>query len=354
MSKDKPKPWTPKWDGQDWIVDFRPNGSGHRRIRRGLKIHDPRGGKLARDTARQIWDAERARLEARHRIGGTPFFEAAATYVRSGGEARFLPPILRHFGPAVLVEDIGPLEITGAGLALYPDATEGTRKRQVRTPIRAVINFHRGESPQRGVDQPRTRWLTPDEAEALIAACDPLTLQKVAFLLGSGCRTSEIWPLRSQDYNRPTRQFWIDTPKNGHPRWVTLPERAVALMGELPQFGILFLTPKGKPYVQRSGGGGQMQAAFNRARDKAGLSDDVTPHVLRHTWATWFYAQTRDFGDLMDLGGWQKADMANRYRKLAPADLGERLAGLGWDFRRPATQWAPNRNEVGYFRNRKI
>lgn len=77
-----------------------------------------------------------------------------------------------------------------------------------------------------------------------------------------------------------------------------------------------------------------MQTAFNKARDAAGLGDNVTPHVLRHTWATWFYAQTRDFGTLMDQGGWSKADMANRYRKLAPDDLSERLLKHGWDFRR--------------------
>jgi len=66
--------------------------------------------------------------------------------------------------------------------------------------------------------------------------------------------------------------------------------------------------------------------------DLAGLGADVTPHVLRHTWATWFYSQTRDFGGLLDLGGWRKADMAQRYRKIAPADLPARLMAHGWDY----------------------
>lgn len=75
-----------------------------------------------------------------------------------------------------------------------------------------------------------------------------------------------------------------------------------------------------------------MQTSFNAARDAAGLGREVTPHVLRHTWATWFYAQTKDFGGLMDLGGWAKADMANRYRKIAPDDLAARLRRIGWEF----------------------
>ena len=53
---------------------------------------------------------------------------------------------------------------------------------------------------------------------------------------------------------------------------------------------------------------------------------------MRHTWATWFYAQTRDFGALLDQGGWAKADMANRYRKIAPDDLTDRLLAMGWNF----------------------
>lgn len=96
--------------------------------------------------------------------------------------------------------------------------------------------------------------------------------------------------------------------------------------------GPAFLTPYGHPIVVAKGRGGQMQTSFNRARDAVGLGPDVTPHVLRHTWATWYYAQTLDFGGLLDLGGWDKADTANRYRKIAPDDLPDRLRAHGWIF----------------------
>jgi integrase len=76
-----------------------------------------------------------------------------------------------------------------------------------------------------------------------------------------------------------------------------------------------------------------MAEAFGKVREAAGLGEDIVPYTLRHTWATWFYARTKDFGRLLDLGGWNKADTANRYRKAAPADLGNRLLEHGWDFR---------------------
>ncbi|TNC43554.1 hypothetical protein FHG66_20950, partial [Rubellimicrobium rubrum] len=95
-----------------------------------------------------------------------------------------------------------------------------------------------------------------------------------------------------------------------------------------------FRAPNGEEYVLHDRRGGQMAKAFNKIRDTAGLGDDVVPYTLRHTWATWFYAQTGDWKRLLDLGGWNKGDTARRYTKAAPEDLGNRLLAHGWDFRR--------------------
>ncbi len=76
-----------------------------------------------------------------------------------------------------------------------------------------------------------------------------------------------------------------------------------------------------------------MAVAFGKIRSTAGLGNDVVPYTCRHTWATWFYSQTKDWGGLLDQGGWNRADTANRYLKIAPGDLGQRLLAHGWDFR---------------------
>ncbi len=75
-----------------------------------------------------------------------------------------------------------------------------------------------------------------------------------------------------------------------------------------------------------------MAAAFTTVRKAAGLGPDVTPYVLRHTWATWVYAQTKDELLLRTLGGWSRKDMVFHYAKLASPDLLERLLRFGWDF----------------------
>jgi integrase len=292
-------------------------------------------------------EAYRARREAeliqRRALGPAAtrtFADAVIAYVEAGGEARFLGPILEHFGPDKLVADIDLDAVQSAARSLYPDAAPATINRQLITPISAVVSTHYRATGQRPPVFPRrreppgrVRWLTPDEAERLVDACDARIRPVVLFLLGTGCRTSEAFRLEAPDLHLLTREAWIADPKNGIARMVRFPDRTAEALRALPSEGPVFRTPRGTPYRVTPGRGGQMQAAFNAARDAAGLGPEVTPHVLRHTWATWFYAQTRDFGGLMDCGGWQKADMANRYRKLAPADLGARLQARGWDFR---------------------
>lgn len=278
---------------------------------------------------------------------------AAKGYVAAGGEARFLTRIIRYFGADKMVEDITKADIEEAGEALYPKGATDTRRRQVRVPINAVVNWATDNRRQPSTDKRRVRWLTPEEAEKLLKAAANLTLprhsiperytvQKIAALLGTGMRTGECFAAEAIDFNQSTAQLWLPGIEDGSgktvssARWVEFPERAIKVMGDLPEEGRLFKTPYGKDIVLRKNGGGQMAASFKKAVVAAELETKgprkVTPHTLRHTWATWFYAQTRDFGRLQDLGGWEKADTANRYRKLAPADLSERLFKHGWDF----------------------
>lgn len=344
------KDWEPEWEAETgWRVDFTVQG---KRIRRRLGIRDKSIKDLARKQAealyRAAWEKHLAPPEPVRR--GTPFSKAARGYIEAGGEARYLPPLIRHFGPDALIEDIGEAEMIEAAIALYPGRAPDTIRRQVRVPISAVIRWAQGRRRRPSTDNRRVRWLTPEEAERLLIAAahltlprhsepEPYTLAKVAFLLGTGCRASECFAAEVRHWNPGTRQWWIPADIEGagktaaSARWVRLPERSIECLGDLPEVGRAFRTPYGKPIIVERGRGGQMQASFNRARDAADLGADVTPHVLRHTWATWYYAQTRDFGGLMDLGGWAKADMANRYRKLAPDDLGDRLLAHGWDFR---------------------
>ncbi len=276
-------------------------------------------------------------LENERRHGPrTTFAEAAERYMQDGGEKRYMIPVLKYLGNTV-IDDITPQVIAEAARALYPKVKPQTRHRQAVTPIRAVLGHHeRGGLRQAVPDEARVRWLTPEEAEHFISCAeDPRAYRLIMTLLGTGCRTSELVKLHTENINIPTAQAFIADPKNNRPRWAPIERNRSlpALLDGLPEQGAAFRTPKGEAYKIRSNNsGGQFAVMFNRVRELAGM-EDITPHVLRHTWATWYYAATHhNLAALMNAGGWAKTDMAMRYTKLAPADLAERLRKYGWNF----------------------
>ncbi|MGX0878964.1 integrase [Roseovarius sp. MBR-154] len=346
-NRQKRNAWDPYWveKAGDWASDFLIDG---RRFRRRLGIRSAEMKTRANEEAKrfyeQAWDEVKrpAVVEIPEKI---PFYLAALRYMQQGKERRFLPRIIEFFGEDTMIEDIDTMVIAAAAAEIYPNAKPETVKRQLKTPIMAVVNFAQGTGREKSQDTKRTRWLTPEEAERLLFyASNPRkaglhdphlrTLQKIAFMLGGGAGPGETFAAQVDNWNAATSEWWLDgTKTNYRARFVLLPQRSVDLMGDLPESGPAFLAPDGQPYVARKNGGGQMAEAFGKIRDAAKLGKDVVPYTLRHTWATWFYAQTKDFRRLIDLGGWNKSDTANRYCKVAPKDLGNRLLQHGWDFR---------------------
>jgi integrase len=300
-------------------------------------------------------EAIRIRTEAQALERGTygkkataTFAEAALSYIESGGETRFLEPVLRHFGPTTLLSEIDNEAINAAARRIYPTAAPSTVNRQLITPISAILTMAAEDGlcdfrkfRRRKVTAQKMRWLTPAEWDALESHLAPHLKPLCLFLIGSGARCRESLTLPASNIFLTSGQARLQDTKNGHERMVDFPERTRAALiaaGIAPGGGNAFKTNKGNNYRLLENAGGAIKTGFNNARDKAGLASDgpdkVTPHTLRRTWATWHYAQTRDFGKLLDLGGWSKADVANIYRKAAPDDLAQQLLDHGWDFRR--------------------
>ncbi len=270
------------------------------------------------------------------------FAEAALDYMETGGETRFLAPILKHFGDDFLMRDLDNAALNKAAAKLYPDATNATINRQLITPVRAIATqaAEDGKMPFRKFrtrkgDKARTRWLQPAEMESLLDNAGAHLVPILAVMVGTGARVGECLKAEVRNLHPDTGQLWLDDTKSDWPRMLKMPARArdLILAAGVPEAGALFRRPDGDPYIMAPRQV-PIKTAFIRARKAAKLGPDVTPHVLRHTWATWFHAATKDFGGLLDLGGWRTPDMAQRYRKIAPDDLGDQLLKYGWDFTR--------------------
>jgi integrase len=255
----------------------------------------------------------------------------------SVGTAALLARLTAHIGPGRKLRDIDQSAVDRACIALCrPEAAPGTKLRNVITPLRAVLTHsaRRGwcdlpaiETPKGASGVKRTRWLTPDEFTRLRDAAAPHLRPLIVFMVCTGARVgSEALELRWSDVDLEHARALLRDTKNGRDRLVDLPPAAIAALSAMPgregnPQAVVFPRHDGIAYAEREGAGGQVKTAWATARRGAALGSDVTPHTLRHTWATWHYALHRDLLRLKADGDWSSVSLVERYAKLAPETM---------------------------------
>lgn len=256
--------------------------------------------------------------------------------------------LLKHFGKTAQANQIDQRQIDRACAALLrPNPKPATRLREIVTPCRAILahgarremcgtpKFEQGKS-----SPSRTEWLSPVEVDRLIAAAAPHIQPLLTFLAGTGVRMGEAMALEWRDVDLHTGVVRIRQTKQGTLRTVELCPRVLGALasitgparpkrlggGSYPrsEAGAVFRTRAGDAYVPRTGGG-QIKTAWRRALQRAGIDRDVSPHSLRHTWASWHYAVHHDPLLLRHEGGWSTVSMVERYAHLAPASLARQI-----------------------------
>lgn len=276
-----------------------------------------------------------------------PFATAMVAYLDSGKDARFLGRLLDHFQETRL-GDIDNVSMARAANALYPGRAPATIRRHLYVPMSAIINFVKDDklrAPKGG--GARTMFVMPSLAEAIIQAAttqpSPWLPALITFLFGQGTRTGETFAIDGRDdISLAGRWAILRDPKNGHERRVTLQPRVVAALSVLPNIGDrgpLFRRFDGKAFAEKIGRGGQIRTAFARAVENGGGDPKIiTPHVCRHSWATWFYSQTKDTLRLKEEGGWLSNEH-QRYVKLGTPEIGAEAFAKGWDFKTSGENW---------------
>ncbi len=263
------------------------------------------------------------------------------------------------------IETIDQIAVDEAVSALVgDDAAPATKIRAVIGPVATVLRHHaaRGRCARPAFAKPqvpvsRTPFLEPRQALALIAAAAAHLKPLLVFLFGTGARLGEALGLDWEQVDlQVARARLIDT-KNGADRLAALPQAVVVALASLPhRTGAVFRRDDGAPYADREGeGGGQIKTGWKAACSRAGLvvpalDPDGTPaldadgnrimlarfkpHDARHSWATWFYALSRNLLLLKDEGGWRSDDMVTRYAKLMRVEF-EADVALVWGGQHP-------------------
>ncbi|MEM6681838.1 MAG: tyrosine-type recombinase/integrase [Pseudomonadota bacterium] len=284
------------------------------------------------------------------------FGELVVSYLEDGGDARFLekPMDYYEFTP---FDEITDEMIIEDGRVAYPGRKASTIRRNWDTPIRAVLRHHTAPKRRKAEDEGRIYFFTPEQADKLIEAysvgryaTDLWGRALITFLFGQGSRVGETLSIDAKDDLSLQHGYAIlrDT-KNKSQRKLTLIPRVVTALRTLPNIGEpgpLFRRFDGKPFAEKVNRGGQIRTRFNRAVADIGMNPRLyTPHVCRHSWATWFYSQTKDEKRLRDEGGW-KSDQYRRYVQLSSTSLGEEAQKRNWGFGRESHDWRSGVREV--------
>lgn len=175
----------------------------------------------------------------------------------------------------------------------------------------AVRSFHRflcseglcAGNPTLQVSAPRITAALPHslsaaEIEALLGAAqgdDPFSLRDLAMLevlYATGLRVSELIALKAEDF-RFDAGYLIAFGKRRKERVIPLNDAALAAVQSYQEYGRPRLDRSGKSvpflFLNREGGGLTRQGFWKIIRRRAleaGISKKITPHTLRHSFAT--------------------------------------------------------------------
>jgi integrase len=162
----------------------------------------------------------------------------------------------------------------------------------------------------------RVRYLTRDEAAALIKACPANIRPIVLMALHTGMRRGEILSLDWEHVDLKRRQLRVVDTKNNESRVVPINEILYNCVRALPVGrGKVFTSRRGRAYVT-------IRKGFEAAVKTAGIKG-FTFHDLRHTFASWLAMEGVPLSTIGRLLGHKTPQMTMRYAHLAPEYLAD-------------------------------
>ncbi|MBM6814500.1 site-specific tyrosine recombinase XerD [Olsenella uli] len=193
-------------------------------------------------------------------------------------------------------------------------------------------------SPKAGRPLPRT--MSDADVRALLATCDVGTADGLRdralleTLYATGCRVSEAAGLSVADVDLAGRQARL-FGKGSKERIVPLYDEAVRWIGRWerggrPEFAArsrrptdaLFLSSRGNPMSA-----GAMRDSFGRHVALAGLDPELSPHAMRHTFATELLSGGADLRSVQELLGHESLSTTQVYTHLSVERLRDAARG---------------------------
>jgi integrase/recombinase XerD len=179
--------------------------------------------------------------------------------------------------------------------------------------------------------------LEPEEAEKLLRIPNKRYLPGIrnrailAVMLNMGLRVSEVSNLRPGDINLTKNKLRIVQGKGGVDRDLTIPFNTAELLkawkDKKPVGEYFFCITKNRKNGNFSSTVGSklsvrnIQTFVKRYAIRAGIHKNISPHTLRHTYATQYYRQTKDIETLRQILGHADISTTTIYITLANIDV---------------------------------
>lgn len=240
----------------------------------------------------------------------TCFSEAVEIYLSGGGEARFLEPLVRAFGPRRLAA-ITQADVIAFIAQRYARTGPHGINRQVFTPLIAVYHAaHRaGLGPPPAFQRPKSprrqaiRYATDDDLARLLTHCRPELAAAILLMSLGAARASEACRVMPADVDWRAATVTLRRTKNGDPAVIQSGPVLMAGLGslrgrpdDLPLFG----------YASRH----SLNQAVGRACGHAGIDPPFSTHeVGRHAFAARLLAQGHTLLEVQRAGRWKSYRM---------------------------------------------
>ena len=188
--------------------------------------------------------------------------------------------------------------------------------------------------------------LEPEEAQSLLSIPNKRCITGIrnkailALMLNLGLRVSEVVNLKPGDLNLTKRKLRIVNGKGGVDRDLIIPVYTAEILKEWKKAKpknsrYFFTTIKDKNQGNRfdSSKGSQLSVRYiqfmvKRYGERAGINKDITPHTLRHTFATDFIRQGQNVMKLKKILGHSDISTTQIYVTLANKDIEEAMNGF--------------------------
>jgi len=161
--------------------------------------------------------------------------------------------------------------------------------------------------------------LTKDETKKLLESAETKKSKLLmSFLYSSGLRVSELVNLKKDDIAFQDRMGWVRRGKGSKDRMFTVSE---SLCNDLKLFlekhpNNIYLFSETKPLTTRN-----IQKIVMKTAKKAGITKKVTPHTLRHSFATHLLESGTDIRIIQELLGHASLSTTQLYTHISQEQL---------------------------------